>query len=570
MARSFNAGSSRSLTQTASPLVNANSAGAVTGWFKTSDAGTTRLTIYNESAVTDGNINLFVALNDTVNGRIRVFRRDATPTSADMTWDGSLANGAWHHFCYRWGTLAEHELIVDGISRATSVSNLTGTKTVNAKAIGRRESPTGTASGYFTGDLADIATWTVDIGSAGATSLSNKSKHPMNLRATWADLNSYWPLAQGALPGDRDVFDYRDLFGRSALTINNGTTAVDGPDGVGPTAMVAATDISKAWILSLTGTTLVTRGASAGDQDRLLREPGNVIHDGTATPFKLYYAGSDDPYNGGDVAILLATATTIGGSWTKQGVVIANATLPQEDPWVYRDPATGTYHLYAENKTGGTNADGISHFTSSDGVSWSVENASAIVEGVGGQWDETDVSSPIVVKIDGTWYMLYEGRGIGNAGKIGLATASSPNGPWTKSGSNPVMGLGAGGTWDDDSVVPDGLVKIGSTYWLTYHASPDAGATYRVGIASSPDLITWTKAAHNPMSSSVWGLAHFQNPMATDFDRGYADFIPSTDLGELQLWGDAAAQTSEWPDAGLGDVMPMLPTFATSSITWAP
>ena len=549
MARSFSAASSRSLTQTATPLVNANSAGAVTGWFKTSDAGTTAMGIYGESGVSDANILFTIRLNSGVAGRISVFRRSSTPVTMEMTWDGGVNDGAWHHFCYRWSALNSHELIVDGTSRATSTTNITGTLTVNAKCIGRRENPTGTATNYFTGDLADIATWTVDIGSAGATSLSNKSKHPMNLRATWTDLNSYWPLAQGALPSDRDVYDYRDLT-RTALTINNGTTAVDGPDGVGPTGMVSATDISKAWILSLTGTTLVTRGASAGDQDRLLREPGNVIHDGTATPFKLYYAGSDDPYGGADPAILLATATTIGGSWTKQGVVIANATLPQEDPYVYRDPATGTYHLWAENKTGGTNANGISHFTSSDGVTWALENATAIDNGAGGTWDENDVSSPVVWKeATDDWRMLYEGRSPTNNGKVGYATATSPNGPWTKDAGNPVLTVGAGGTWDDDSVVCHGLVKIGSTYWLAYHGNDSVNV--RHGIASSTNLVTWTKAAHNPISSSVWALASFMLPMATDFDRGYTDFITSTDLGELQLWGDAAAQTAEWPDAAL-------------------
>ena len=548
MARSFSAASSRSLTQTASPLVNANSAGAVTGWFKTSDAGTTPLTIYCESAGDDGTIVFMIRIHaNSVAGRIGVFRNSSTSVSITLSWDGGLNDGAWHHFCYRWGTLADHELIVDGTSRATSSTNLTGTLTTNAKAIGRQENPTGTAIRYFTGDIADIATWTVDIGSSGATSLSNKSKHPMNLRATWADLSSYWPLAQGVILDNDDVRDFRDLT-RTALTINNGTTAVDGPDGAGPTGMVATTDVSKAWIWQCRSSSAwITRGASAGDQDRLLREPGNIVHH-TGAPageeYKTYYSGSDDPYGGGDVAILAAKASTLGGTWTKLGAVIPNATLPGEDPWVYRDPATGTYHIWFENKTGGTNADGIAHYTSSDGITWSVENNTAIDNGAGGTWDENDVSSPIVWKeAAGDWRMLYEGRSPSQQGEIGYATATSPNGSWTKSGSNPVMTRGTSGAWDDFSVVADHLVKIGSTYWLIYHGSED-GTIFRMGIASSTNLTTWTKAAHNPIMTDRFGGHHLQGS-ADDFDLFSG--IYQNELYRFQAYGDAAAQTSEWP-----------------------
>ena len=549
MARSFTAGSSRSLTQTATPLVNANSAGAVTGWFKTSDAGTTSMGIYGESGVSDANILFTIRLNSSVAGRISVFRRSSTPVTMEMTWDGGVNDGAWHHFCYRWSALNSHELIVDGTSRATSTTNITGTLTVNAKCIGRRENPTGTAVNYFTGDIADIATWTVDIGSAGATSLSNKSKHPMNLRGTWADLNSYWPLCQGAVLNDDDVRDYRDLT-RAALTINNGTTAVDGPDGIGPTGMVAATDISKAWIwMGLASTSWITRGAGAGDQDRLLREPGNIVHHASDTgkEYKVYYSGSDDPYGGGDVAILMAYASTLGGSWTKQGAVILNATLPGEDPWVYIDPATGTYHCWFENKTGGTNANGIAHFTSSDGITWASENNTAIDNGGIGTWDFNDVSSPIVWKeATNDWRMLYEGRSPTQNGEIGYATAASPNGPWTKSGSNPVITRGAGGTWEDDFVVPDHLVKIGSTYWLIYHGND--GSAIRLGLASSTDLTSWTKVAYNPITTDRWGGHHIQGS-ADDFDLFYViNTVAAPDLWRLQAYGDAAAQTTEWPE----------------------
>lgn len=558
MARNFS-GTTQSLTQgdVSGSRVNTLSAGSVSGWFKSSDAGTTRIVIYSESN-NSSLINLFIAINDGTNGQIRVFRRDASSNQVSMTYNGSLADDAWHHFAYVWRSLLDHELFVDGVSRATSTTNLAGTLTGTGygQAIGRREIPTGTATGYFIGDIADVALWGDDLTLAEAAAMFGKTEHPMGLRSAGdaqisTDLRSYWTLAAGAILNDDDLRDQKNLQ-RAALTKVGSPASASGPDGDGPTAMVATTDVSKAWVWTglQSGAAFITRGASAGDQDRLIREIGNVRHNPGATSgweYLFVYAGSDDPYNGGDVAILGARASTLGGSWTKTGALIPNATLPGEDPWIYRDPATGTEHCWFENKTGGDNANGIAHFTSSDGgQTWSLENATAIDNGTAGAWDETDVSSPIVWKEGSTWYMLYEGRsGAGTDGSIGLATASSPNGPWTKSGSNPVMTPTAPTAWDDQAIVPDHLVKIGPTYWLVYHGTPD-GLTYRLGLAYSTNLTTWTKATINPITTDRWAGHHLQ-AFGDDFDVFLC--VYQNEVYKVQLWGDAAAQQNEWPAA---------------------
>lgn len=144
--------------------------------------------------------------------------------------------------------------------------------------------------------------------------------------------------------------------------------------------------------------------------------------------------------------------------------------------------AAGDYHFFYSD---GMNA---KHATSSDGLTWTddvAHNPILTIATVVMVWKEED-----------TWYMLYRSSEFGY-NKICLATASAPEGPWTKNANNPVLSGAGTSTWEGNSTDPWGIMKVGSTYYLWYN---NVGVTPRQsGLAISTDLIHWTKDSHNPI-----------------------------------------------------------------------
>ena len=126
-----------------------------------------------------------------------------------------------------------------------------------------------------------------------------------------------------------------------------------------------------------------------------------------------------------------------------------------------------TYYLFASDASVNT---AIDLYTSSDGITFSLAQA-AVISRSAGQWDDTVHNNSVYVE-SGTWYMLYDGlNAAGTQFSLGLATASSASGPWTKYVSNPVMTY-TNGTLGGASQIH----KVGSTYYVWVIRTP-AGLT---------------------------------------------------------------------------------------------
>jgi hypothetical protein len=161
-----------------------------------------------------------------------------------------------------------------------------------------------------------------------------------------------------------------------------------------------------------------------------------------------------------------------------------------------------TFHMWyvGNNPPGSEEPEGIGHATSSDGIHWERDtlNNPVLVRGNTGEWDDEWVFGPCVVSDGLTYHMWYMAwNGILDQVRIGHAT--SPDGiSWTKDENNPVI---SGESWDLPRVDMPDVVFDGTTFHMWY--SGGEWYRWRFGYATSTDGSTWTKHDENPVMD--WG-----------------------------------------------------------------
>jgi predicted GH43/DUF377 family glycosyl hydrolase len=154
---------------------------------------------------------------------------------------------------------------------------------------------------------------------------------------------------------------------------------------------------------------------------------------------------------------------------------------------------------------GGYYENRIGYAFSSDGINWSkwVDNP-VLDRGDPGEWNARGVFFPAVIYENGTYHMWYTGLLLGEHFQIGYAT--SPDGiTWTEHPNNPILCAGSTGSWDEEA--KDHYVLFdGSTFHMWYTGAYN-NAVYRIGYATSPDGVNWTKYSLNPvldLGSESW------------------------------------------------------------------
>lgn len=143
----------------------------------------------------------------------------------------------------------------------------------------------------------------------------------------------------------------------------------------------------------------------------------------------------------------------------------------------------------------------VGHAISPDGITWTKDSANPVLNaGPTGSWDDRGVADPAVQRNGATYQMWYWGFD-GAVGRIGYA--SSPNGiVWTKYQGNPVIDVEALGSWDSQlwgytRVLFDSSWSDSTRYRMWYTGYD--GVLSRIGYATSPDGISWTKDPANPV-----------------------------------------------------------------------
>ncbi len=154
------------------------------------------------------------------------------------------------------------------------------------------------------------------------------------------------------------------------------------------------------------------------------------------------------------------------------------------------------YHMwYTQPNSGSMGTDQIYHATSSNGISWTVQGL-ALGLGSPGSWDAYIVAYPWVMQDpSGLYRMYYTGWNSTGSIQIGVATSTDLL-TWTRFPLNPVLTPGAAGSWDAHPTTHS-IVVLGSQ-WIMYYEGTATGSYSQIGVAASIDGYNWTKNPANP------------------------------------------------------------------------
>ncbi len=137
------------------------------------------------------------------------------------------------------------------------------------------------------------------------------------------------------------------------------------------------------------------------------------------------------------------------------------------------------------------------------GLSWQRENGGWPVLDVGppGAWDSHWLDTPEVVRDGGLYRLYYYGATSNDSAGAAIGLATSTDGlHFERVGTEPVLWPGPEGNWDERWVESPAVLRLpGAGSYLMWYTGVDAGWRVRVGLATSPDGIVWTKDPHNPV-----------------------------------------------------------------------
>jgi len=205
-------------------------------------------------------------------------------------------------------------------------------------------------------------------------------------------------------------------------------------------------------------------------------------------------------------------------------------------PWARAVVFDGSmYHLWFTGSSQGGAPTDMGHATSTDGVEWTLDPGNPVlIRGGSGEWDSNRLDGAAVIHDGMLFHMWYSGWGTGGYERVGYAT--SPDGTfWTKHTGNPVMDVGAAGTFDDELVRPTAVVLDGGTYKMWYGGCHYSTGPFvcHAGYAESSDGITWSKRQDPVLSPS-------DDPTAWDFEIAANPYV-IFDGATYHMWFSGAS-----------------------------
>ena len=251
--------------------------------------------------------------------------------------------------------------------------------------------------------------------------------------------------------------------------------------------------------------------------------------------------GFTKSYNGVDWDIPITVLSPSPGQWDSYTV---------EFPCVIRE--NGIYKMYYAGNSGSNFYYKIGLATSLDGINWTKDTLHNPVLIPGTEiWETDGIHGVCVMPVEGGYKMWYEGF-ILSPFFVGMGYATSVDGiSWQKDTlNNPLFGLGDPGEWDDGGIHMPNVIFIDSMYYM-YYGGMKPDWTRRIGLATSPDGIVWTKYPLNPVinvSPGMWDSEHTEEGrVLLVSDTLYMWYSASGYPGGIHLWQIGLAKSALEP-----------------------
>jgi predicted GH43/DUF377 family glycosyl hydrolase len=205
----------------------------------------------------------------------------------------------------------------------------------------------------------------------------------------------------------------------------------------------------------------------------------------------------------------------------------------------------GVFHMFRNGFQTWPGVVDIEHLTSADGVTWTAAPAGPIIESADVPYSEVAaLASSALVEDDGTWVLYiytHESMSGPAASRIGRLTAPAPEGPWTAD-PEAVLNPGPARAWDSGGVSAPRVLKTDMGYVMYYSGSNSAPQS-GIGMATSPDGITWTKY-DDPMTTDELfaesdplllgdNQTGIHQPIVFQTDDGYLMFYRTFRIGRM-------------------------------------
>jgi len=210
----------------------------------------------------------------------------------------------------------------------------------------------------------------------------------------------------------------------------------------------------------------------------------------------------------------------------------------------------GVYHLYFNGQDEGASfphAYDIGHATSPDGIVWEMDPANPVLtRGAEGEWDDDSLWGVGLIHDASGFRMWYSG-GDGAVYPVGYAT--SPDGStWTKYTGNPIMDVGAPGSFDDLGVLPSTIIVRDELYEMWYLGSRDIGGSgdweWEIGYAESTDGFEWTRLTEPVIESDALLIA----PLVLFDGSQYLMWYEVVEGGGAEIYHAVSKDGIEWTD----------------------
>lgn len=174
--------------------------------------------------------------------------------------------------------------------------------------------------------------------------------------------------------------------------------------------------------------------------------------------------------------------------------------------WILRDNAlfgpgtlrqvdgryVGTYHAYP--RPGYEEGAAVIGFCSSpDLKEWSIEPP-CIFSQDGADWESGGLYKSCLVEHEGMYYLFYNAKNTAQPWLEQTGLATSPDlKTWTRHPASPLLPVGSAGAFDDIFASDPGVLRH-EDVWLMFYYGNSTNGHARDGVAFSQDLIHWEKA----------------------------------------------------------------------------